>query len=42
MDDDDADYMQGSDDEVMHPLSAPHMVQLTADYYSTGLWFRLF
>lgn len=42
MDDDDADYMQGSDDEVVHPLSALRMVQLIADYYFTGLWFRLF
>jgi hypothetical protein len=41
MDDDDADYMQGSDDEVEHSLSAPWMVQLTANYF-TGLWFRLF
>jgi len=42
MDDDDADYMQGSDDEVVHPLSAPRMVQLTANYCFTGLWLRLF
>jgi hypothetical protein len=33
MDDDDADYMQGSDDEVVHPLSAPWMVQLTVNQF---------
>jgi hypothetical protein len=40
MDDDDADYMQGSEDEVC--VSVPGILGLNALHGSIGLWLRLF